>query len=277
VNIGYPINTPEDDIYFYLSPDGKRAYFSSVRPDGNGDQDIYVAHMPAAVEAVTLVKGKVTSACDGQVLDDAVIEIIDNRTDKITARSKPNSVTGNYLIILDKGKNYTLQVSAGGHQKIEEIIRTPKKEDYQEMKKDLSLNCEGGQPATSAEPVSFSPATTPTAAVKFSNVYFEVDATGLSRPATKELDSLFRFLKKYPQMTLLIEGHTDPTGDANYNQLLSIRRAEMAKGYLMRKGLPEERILVKGHGDSRPLMPHLPDGHPDRKYDRRIEFTIIKE
>jgi Tol biopolymer transport system component len=142
VNIGYPINTAEDDRFFVLSPDGKRGYYAVTKGDGYGDQDLYVVHMPksdlSAPEAVTLLKG-VLKTSDGAVAENALITVTDQSTGDLVGVFKPNKATGKYLIVIPQGKNYVLRVDAVGYSSFSENIASELTGDYSELNKNISL------------------------------------------------------------------------------------------------------------------------------------------
>lgn len=104
-NIGYPINTPDDDIYYFLSADGKRGYYSSAKPGGSGDKDIYMV-APAVNSKksyLTVLKGKITENL--QPYSGEVVVIIKNG-EKNFGAFRSNSANGNYLLSLPSGYNY---------------------------------------------------------------------------------------------------------------------------------------------------------------------------
>lgn len=110
-NIGYPINTPDDDIYFVLSADGKRGYYASGKTGGYGLQDIYLVEMPEGETPVlAMVKGTIT-ADKKPVKSEIVIEITDQNTVYNTIAS--NEQSGGYLVNLPLGHNYKITYKYG--------------------------------------------------------------------------------------------------------------------------------------------------------------------
>jgi len=108
-----------------------------------------------------------------------------------------------------------------------------------------------------------------------SDVLFPLNSSYLTDKAKQELDKLIELLKDYPKASLAVDGHTDATGTADYNQWLSERRAESVKRYLVGKGIAEERISTKGHGQTKPVAPNnTADG---RQRNRRVEVTILAD
>ncbi len=106
-NLGYPINTTDDDLFYFLSPDGKRGYFSSARNGGNGDQDLYVVNpaFNAKESFVTVIKGKVTE--NGSPYETEISVTLDGES-KSYSVYKSNAESGNYAISLPTGKGYKL-------------------------------------------------------------------------------------------------------------------------------------------------------------------------
>jgi hypothetical protein len=103
-NIGYPVNTTDDDIYYVLSADGKRGYYASAKEGGQGDKDIYVVEPAVASKKsiLTVVKGRITENMKPYGSDIAVY-LEDGRPYGVF---KSNSATGNYLFSVPSGFNY---------------------------------------------------------------------------------------------------------------------------------------------------------------------------
>ena len=140
-NLGYPINSPDDDTHFSLSLDGKRAYFSSDRPGGKGGMDIYEIFMPGSGEKpLTVIKGQVLLS-GGNALPDAVhIVATDNVSGVIVGDFKPVKTTGDYTIIVPPGKSYTLSYQNDTKEFYNEVIEVPSDAGYKEIRKALTLS-----------------------------------------------------------------------------------------------------------------------------------------
>lgn len=106
-NVGYPINTPDDDIYYVLSADGKKGYFASAKTGGHGDKDIYVQEpvIFSKNSYLTVVKGKITESLLPYPAEIAVYYAKDKRSYGIF---KPNEQSGNYLLSLPSGNDYVI-------------------------------------------------------------------------------------------------------------------------------------------------------------------------
>lgn len=104
-NLGYPINTTDDDLFYVLSPDGQRGYFSSARKGGKGDQDLYVVSpaLSSKTSYITIIKGKVTQ--EGTPYESEISVSVAGESKNYSVY-KSNSESGNYVVNLPSGKQY---------------------------------------------------------------------------------------------------------------------------------------------------------------------------
>ena len=110
--------------------------------------------------------------------------------------------------------------------------------------------------------------------IRLKNIIFQLGESELQPESYGELDKLVRQLKKYRQVEILLEGHTDITGDAEENIQLSLERVNSCKKYLVIKGIEGRRIQTKGFGSSKPLK--RSGSEKEREINRRVEFKVIK-
>lgn len=140
-NIGYPINTTDDDIFFIISPDGKRAYYSSFRPDGMGDKDIYMVEQPQAMEKqLALIKGYITVPEGEEMPEDIAIIITNNETGEFVTEIRPLKRNGSFVFVIPPGKNYNISYTADGNEFYNENVYVPLNSDYKEVDKIIALN-----------------------------------------------------------------------------------------------------------------------------------------
>ncbi|MFT4661622.1 MAG: hypothetical protein ACI8XB_001900 [Patiriisocius sp.] len=151
VNIGYPINTVEDDVFFITSADNRRAYFSSGREGGLGQKDIYIVDLPAPpVEEqvnLTLLKGYLTAPAGETLPENVTIVITDNETGEVKSY-KPRSKDGAFVAILTPCKDYTIKYSLGDEVLKEEELNVGCETAYQEIQREILLapvNIGGGE------------------------------------------------------------------------------------------------------------------------------------
>jgi outer membrane protein OmpA-like peptidoglycan-associated protein len=104
------------------------------------------------------------------------------------------------------------------------------------------------------------------------DVLFETGKADLKAGAVAELDELAKFLAKYPDRSVVIEGHTDSVGSEDFNVGLSQRRAESVRSYLMRHGVDRSRVTTEGMGESVPVASN--DTAGGRQQNRRVEIIV---
>lgn len=138
-NLGYPVNTPDDDVFVVFSADGRHAYFTSVRTGGKGEKDIYrITFLEDIMKKnLALFKGKVMDD-KGNPLE-SKITIRDKSKGEIAGTFESNSETGKFLISLSSGKIYGVEVFAEGFIPHNESLDIPYKSDYQEIVKEIIL------------------------------------------------------------------------------------------------------------------------------------------
>jgi outer membrane protein OmpA-like peptidoglycan-associated protein len=256
VNIGYPINTADDDIFFVWSADNKRAYFSSFREGGYGEKDLYVLEREDAHSALVVLKGTI-KACDGQLPIAATIVVTDNTTGKPIGVYNSNSKTGKYTVILPPGKNYGIAVEAPNYLFYSKNIDIPKLDHYVEIKDSICLE-------------QFKIGTS----IVLRNVFFDVNKATLRQESESELERLTEILKQNPTLKIQISGHTDSDGSDESNMKLSDARAHAVVEYLvMKKGINKDRLTWKGYGETKPVVPN--DTPENKQLNRRTEFEIV--
>jgi len=112
--------------------------------------------------------------------------------------------------------------------------------------------------------------------IRVSNIEFGFDTTTLQGEKTFTiLDKIVEVLKKYKKYSVIIEGHTDSTGNPDYNLKLSTQRAEAVGRYLIQQGIEEDRFTYQGYGSEFPIDTNeTPEG---RARNRRVEFILLKK
>lgn len=104
------------------------------------------------------------------------------------------------------------------------------------------------------------------------NIQFDHNSSALTPSSYEELDKLVKLMQDNPSMQIELSAHTDDVGSEQYNLRLSQKRGEAAKKYLQRQGIEAQRIIAKGYGKNKPLVPN--DSDENRAINRRVEFTI---
>lgn len=140
-NMGYPINTIEDDIFYVLSADGKRAYYSTIQSDGIGKKDIYLMDLLSLPErSLVVVNGYIRKKSDNEVLKDIVLKINDIKTGSLIGEFKPNKQTGKYTIVLPKSKQYTLSCAGCGYSFPDAVLSIPENSSFYYLQKPIFID-----------------------------------------------------------------------------------------------------------------------------------------
>ena len=256
VNIGYPINTENDDNGMTVSYDGKTAFLSSSRAGGFGGLDLYSFELPENMQPkkTTYIKAVVKDAKSKQLLN-ASYSIIDLDTKKEVY--KGNTSNGKFFVSIELNKNDALQIQ---------------KEGYLFYSQNINLK----ETTTETKPYEIEVLLEPIAAnskITLNNVFFDFDKNELKQESFVELDKLADLLKKNPTVKIEISGHTDNKGDKKYNLALSQKRAESVVNYLVQKGIAAARLVAKGYGDTMPIAPN--DTEENKAKNRRTEVKVL--
>ncbi len=256
-NIGYPINTADDDIFFVWSADGKRAYFSSEREGGYGDKDIYVLERDQSDAKLVVLKGVILSKESEEPIAGS-ITVVDIATQQIVGIYNSNSSSGKYTVILPAGKNYAVSVEAPHYLFYSKNIDIPQLNEYREFKDTIKL-----------EPIKVG------SSIVLRNVFFDYNKASLRPESESELARVVKIMKLNPTLKIQIAGHTDSDGNDDYNLKLSENRSKSVVDYLVTKGVAITRLTNKGFGETVPIAPN--DTPENKQLNRRTEFKIINE
>jgi outer membrane protein OmpA-like peptidoglycan-associated protein/tetratricopeptide (TPR) repeat protein len=255
-NLGYPINTIDDDGSLIVAANGTTAYFASFRSDSRGMLDLYRFDLPphARARKTQWVKGKVFDKTTGKGLPSA-IEVADAATGQLLSKLITDE-TGNYLVTLPIGKNYSFTVSRKGYLFFSERFALDKEGNDSSFTKDIPL-----------EPILLN------ASLELRNIEFETGSARLQTASFVELDKLVALLKDNEGLRVEIGGHTDNVGAVNDNQKLSEARAKSVVEYLINKGIDTKRLTAKGYGSSKPIADNATEA--GRARNRRTEMKVL--
>jgi outer membrane protein OmpA-like peptidoglycan-associated protein/tetratricopeptide (TPR) repeat protein len=298
VNIGYPVSTPDNDVFFSISASGKHGYYASFTESGQGEKDLYMitflgkpkepllsgednlcasiakplqeeivqAKVDVNLKNLSILKGKVLDADTKQPVN-STVDLTDNTANKQLSQATTDSENGKFLISLPSGKNYGIAVKAAGYLFHSENFDIPADASYQEYEKVIYMKkVKVGE------------------SIVLRNIFFDLDKYSLKPESKTELDRLLQLLEDNPTLVIEISGHTDTQGSAEYNQKLSDDRAKAVVDYLVAFGIARERFEHKGYGESKPQVSDaeiLKMKSKDQKdaahgQNRRTEFKILK-
>lgn len=259
VNMGYPINTFQEENGLTISRDGKTAYYSVERDDSFGKVDIYSFDLPEASrpKPVTYVRGIIIDQ-DSQKPLNVKVQIKDLATRKPVFDDSTDPETGAFLATMPIGGAYGLSISKEGYLLHSENFMLKDEQMSQPFSITLTLQKIGlGKKEV------------------LKNIFFDTNEYVLLQESKIELDDLIDFLSENTGLEIEMQGHTDNVGSDSANQILSENRAKSVYTYLIENGVNSARLSFKGYGASSPIADN--DTEAGRKLNRRTEFKITKK
>jgi outer membrane protein OmpA-like peptidoglycan-associated protein/tetratricopeptide (TPR) repeat protein len=256
-NMGYPINTIENEGSLAVAADGYTAYYASDREDSRGGLDIYSFTLPthARPYKTLYVKGNITDAISKKGLP-ANLELTDNASGTLINKVQTDEL-GNYFITLPEGKDYTFTVNRKGYLFYSSAYALSGAAPDSTFVKNIAL-----------EPIKLA------SSFVFTQVLFDNNSYALLPASLPELNKLVQILEENPSMHIQISGYTDNIGKPADNLVLSTNRAKSIVNYVSGKGIATDRLSYKGFGSDNPLATNeTPEG---RALNRRTSFTITR-
>ncbi|WP_316760362.1 OmpA family protein [Pedobacter aquatilis] len=258
INLGYPINSFENESGLIVSADGNLGMFSSNLKDGFGGQDIYSFGIPEIAKPlkISYVKGIVRDK-DSKKTIESNVQVIDLKSDKTVFDDYTDPETGQFLAVMPIGGNYLFNVNAEGYMFYSENFELKQgniNKPYQ-IEVYIERIKQGGN-------------------VTLRNIFFDTNKYNLLPASIRELDLLIDFLHQNQTVNIEIQGHTDNVGDDKLNEKLSFNRANAVYEYLVKNEVDAKRLTFKGFGASKPIADNKTE--IGRKNNRRTSFVITK-
>jgi outer membrane protein OmpA-like peptidoglycan-associated protein/tetratricopeptide (TPR) repeat protein len=255
-NLGYPINTIDDEGSMIVDADGKTAYYSSDKIDTKGGLDIYTFTLRKDLRPLRTLwaKGKVYDKKTNAGLPSTVV-LTDINSRQIISKLQTDE-QGNYLITLPVGKDYAFNVHRKGYLFYSQNYNIDSTSTDSVFNVDIPL-----------EPIEAN------AKIILKNVFFDTKKTDLKPASITELDNVVRLMNENPNMKILIGGFTDNVGKPADNLKLSTGRAVAVVNYLLSKGINNNRLSFKGFGETKPIATN--DTEEGRAQNRRTELSVV--
>lgn len=251
-NLGYPLNTNEDEINMIIAPDGIKA-FLSVK---GKSFDLYHFDMENnKPNPVSYITGLVTDVTNSEPLF-VRIELIDLMDAKTFAFAQSYAQNGLFMIPLPLNKSYIFNIKKEGYLFYSESFEV---NDFADKLDTLHI---------SLQPIQLD------ATVSLNNILFDIDKFDLLPESETELKILISFLENNANISIEIGGHTDNVGRTEYNQILSENRAKAVYDYLLKNGITPERLSFKGYGESVAISTN--NEEEGRALNRRTEIKITE-
>jgi len=258
VNLGYPINTRENEMGIVINALGDLAYISSEREGGYGAYDIYSFELypQARPTAVTYLKGIVRDAETNNPIP-AKFSLINLNTGKTIISSTSDALKGDFLVIIPVNEPLALNVEKKGYLFYSDNFNV--QGDYSKIKpflKNIDL-----------KPIR------PNQSIVLKNIFFASASYNLEDESSVELNKLYELLKHNSSLKVEIGGYTDDIGDESDNLKLSQNRAKAVMDYLLKKGISPDRLSYKGYGETHPVADNATE--EGRAKNRRTELKVI--
>lgn len=258
VNLGFPINTFNDETGFIVTANGNEGLFSSaIKNGGFGGFDIYRFQIPSQIKPlpITYVRGMVKDSKSKNLLSASVL-VVDIQNNTALFNDFTDEETGSFLLVMPIGSNYLFHVQADGYAFYSKHIELNDSSSFykpQLMEIVLEKLEKGNN-------------------VNLENVFFDTNKFDLLPPSKIELELLTQLLEENKNLTIEISGHTDHVGDEKLNQKLSENRAKSVYDFLIANGIEKKRLTYKGYGATKPRATNETD--EGKQQNRRTEFTI---
>lgn len=281
INMGKEINSPLNERSAIVNTFGELAYFATAdRPVTFGQSDVFTMTLPLHLRPnpVAVIRGTVKDI-DGNPVDASILwENLANGRKVGEMRSNPE--TGEYFIIFPLGKNYGFYAEKQGYFPISKNLDLTDKDSSMIVEQNIVLYPISELLSTNIDEEDLiSPSNSDfdksSKKLRINNLFFDyrqADILGLSYP---ELDRVAYLLNNYPKIAKVeIAGYSDNIGSDDYNEKLSLKRAEEVRSYLIHKGVREDRLVAKGYGEQFPVGDN--NTEEGRALNRRVEMKILE-
>ncbi|MEK0423124.1 MAG: hypothetical protein RLZ95_1034 [Bacteroidota bacterium] len=254
-NLGYPINTFDNEGSIAIASNGWEGYIASDRIDSRGELDIYKVVLPQKARAnkTYYFNGFITDAFSHLPIP-GLVRLSDPKDSTKFMVINVDS-TGVFVLSIPEFDSLGIQVNSPQHDYASSLLS-----------KEKLIQLAGTSQNFNLSPIQNK------FTKDFKNVFFDVNNAQLNAASFVELDALVNYLENTNNASIFIEGHTDNTGSEIANINLSEKRAFAIAQYLIKKGIATQRISAKGFGASKPIADN--GTAAGRAQNRRTSFTI---
>ncbi len=260
-NLGYPINTTNDELGFFVSTDGNSGYFASnkLKGAGKGGYDVYTFPLydGARPGRVLFVKGGLNKDDRDTTLPMGSVEIKNTKTNEIT-KLDVDSATGKFVGVVNFEQDMIVTMKREGYAFESSYISVADSGTIKPVKLEMDLKkVEVGGVFT------------------LKNIFYKSNSADLTEESIFVVKEFVEYLKENPSLKVEIRGHTDNVGDDKKNLALSTDRAFTVYDLALEAGLLKTRIGFKGFGKTKPVAEN--DSEEGRAKNRRTEFVIVSK
>ncbi len=293
-NVGFPINSCADDLYYTVSKSREGGFFVSNRKGiipllhETCCDDIFeyrwadYIHVALIGKIYGIKDSTIYEQLEKQIVDKNFIEELDAESDKVNPL--PEKKVDLYVV---QGNERIYIKSATTNENGEFFFNLEPKKDYKVVidnygffNKELSVTTQNITQSDTLRADAIYINVIPLEPVIIKNIYYEFGKWNLTDSSKAILDmTVYKLMLENPRIIVEISSHTDSVSSDEFNMKLSQKRAESVVKYLISKGIEKERLVAKGYGETKPIAPNTnPDGsdNPEgRQKNRRTEFRII--
>ncbi|MDY0201889.1 MAG: OmpA family protein [Tenuifilaceae bacterium] len=264
INVGYPISTPDDDMWYFPVDDDK-GLISVVEKDSPNTSNLFLVSAIEVPEVKQVeIKGNILLTDNFDVQGYLFsVAVIDGKSRDTLQHVAPEDFTGSFSFVLAPG---IYNLVAKGQNYLSQVVPLIIPDNYPEASLTINFNL---KPQDVAQGKYY--------AVK--SVLFDYNSYSLSEASIYEIEKLYNFLYDYPSVELQICGHTDNIGSLEFNKALSLRRANAVVEYLVQKGIDPSRLDTRGASYLESIaLNTLPDGSDNpagRQLNRRTSIRVL--
>lgn len=285
-NVGKPVNSKQDDFAFVINSKSRSGFFTSNRENGNGLDDIYRFTETKRLICEQDLAGTVVDAESNEILANASLILFEENSNSVVTVSSDEK--GNYVFPkVICGKKYSMRISRNGYETKTVSVTINKRTGnttLQILLEKIFVPIVAKQietkkiPATLIKPEAVKEGIDLAKLLHLPMNFFDLGKATIKKVSEPQLKKLVDVLNQYPTMKLDIRSHTDSRQSALNNQILSEKRAQSTKNWLLKKGIDASRLTAKGYGETQ-LVNKCADGvkctEKQHQLNRRSEFIII--
>ena len=258
VNLGYPLNTNDNENSLLVEPGGKKAIFATNRSSHNGDLDLWQFTLPIASRpsSVGVLSGIVLDASSSKPIE-AQVDLVNVKTGEFVASVVSKATSGDsngFILPLPENGRYSFEVSREGYMfKIDDVFSI----DAADINRHIEVVLEKINRGAS---------------ISMKTVRFESGSAELSDGYQTDLTRLVLWLNSNSTSNVEIIGHTDNIGSNSSNKVLSTSRALSVMNFLLSNSISPERLSYSGVGSLVPIDSN--DTAEGRAGNRRVEIVV---
>lgn len=271
VNMGYPINTPDDDLYFCLSSKSSRAFMSSYRTGGYGEKDIYeiIDIQPVLVDGLLIDENKKT--IEDNTYTVAIIPL-ESASKNAAAQTVSVAADGRFTATCLSDNAFKVVVLHLTDTLVADTLKLDLQEEKnQQVTYTLIVPSIQKIVDTTIIPVYADTIIPPAEKIK-QVIYFATNISAIGPASKNELREIIALAQKDSAVQIRIDGHADGSGSEKINTQLSQVRANSVKEYLIARGVDAARIKVQAFGSTQPIASN--DTEAGKSKNRRVEIRV---